>query len=68
MPLYTPDTKPIFRSSLENNIETNKIINNCCKENLPCILNYLILNENADIKSNNEFLLLATERGHNDIV
>jgi ankyrin repeat protein len=43
-------------------------ITNCCNENLPKILIYLIAIRNADIKSKNEFLVLSSENGHKEIV
>jgi ankyrin repeat protein len=51
-----------------NNNLHKKEIENCCVENLFNILNYLIENKAANIKTKNQFLLLASKNGHQDIV
>ena len=44
-------------------------IRNCCTENLFFIMKYFLKSNNrCDIKNENNFLLLATEKGHLDIV
>ncbi len=44
-----------------------KEIENCCRENLVNLLNCLILNKRGDLKSKNEFLLVASEKGFYEI-
>ena len=51
-----------------NHNSHKKEIENCCRENLPNILNYLIENKAANIKTKNQFLLLASKNGHKEIV
>jgi len=43
-------------------------IENCSRENLPNILGYLIEKREANIKSENKFLVLASENGNKDVV
>ena len=43
-------------------------IENCCKENLANLLDYLISVRYADVKSRNKFLILASQYGHEKIV
>ena len=59
-----------FKMDVEQkkNLHKQKQIENCCRENLFNILNYLIIMENADIKSKNHFLLKASNFGHKKIV
>ena len=42
-------------------------IENCCTENLPNILNYLLKTREANIIANNEFLLVASDKGYKEI-
>jgi ankyrin repeat protein len=46
----------------------NKEIENCCRENLLSLLKYFIQNEGANLKTKNEFLVIASKNGHKEIV
>jgi hypothetical protein len=43
-------------------------IENCCRENLVFLLKYLFEDQGAKLKTKNEFLILASQNGHKDIV
>jgi ankyrin repeat protein len=46
----------------------NKEIENCCRENLISLLKYFIQDVGANLKTENEFLIIASENGHKEIV
>jgi ankyrin repeat protein len=46
----------------------NQEIENCCRENLLSLLKYFIQDRGANLKSKNEFLIIASGNGHTDIV
>jgi ankyrin repeat protein len=52
----------------EENEDFNKEIENCCTENLISLLKYFIEEEGANLKTENNFLIIASENGHKDIV
>jgi ankyrin repeat protein len=60
--------KETIINSNKNSANFKEEIENCCKENLPNIMAYLIVTKNADIKTENEFLLTASIEGHKEIV
>jgi hypothetical protein len=43
-------------------------IENCCRENLVFLLKYFIEDQGAKLNTKNEFLILASQNGHKDIV
>jgi ankyrin repeat protein len=43
-------------------------IENCCRENLTSLLKYFIDDNGAKLKTKNDFLIIASENGHKDIV
>ncbi len=43
-------------------------IENCCRENLISLLKYFIDDNGANLKTKNEFLIIASHYGHKDIV
>ena len=58
--IVKPNEKSIFNFKEEIEI--------CCNENLPNIIQYLIVIKKADLKTKNEFLLKASQGGHKEIV
>jgi ankyrin repeat protein len=46
----------------------NEEIENFCRENLISLLKYFIQDEGANLKTKNEFLIIASRYGHKDIV
>jgi len=46
----------------------NQEIENCCRENLISLLKYFIQDEGVNLKTKNEFLIIASENGHKEIV
>jgi ankyrin repeat protein len=46
----------------------NLEIENCCGENLVFLLKYLIDDQGAQLETKNEFLIIASQNGHKDIV
>jgi ankyrin repeat protein len=46
----------------------NVEITNFCRENLISLLKYFIQDEGANLKTENEFLIIASKNGHKDIV
>jgi ankyrin repeat protein len=46
----------------------NQEIENCCRENLLYLLKYSIEDKGANLKTKNEFLIIASENGHKEIV
>jgi ankyrin repeat protein len=43
-------------------------IENCCRENLVFLLKYFIEDQGAKLNTKNEFLIVASQNGHKDIV
>ena len=60
--------KEMIVESNEEKINLKEEIANFCNENLPNIIEYLIVTKNANLNKKNEFLLLASEQGHKEIV
>jgi ankyrin repeat protein len=52
----------------EENEDFNQEIGNCCVENLIHLLKYLVEDKGANLKTKNEFLIIATRNGHKDIL
>jgi ankyrin repeat protein len=52
----------------EEKEDFNQEIENCCSENLIFLLKYLIEDKGANLKTENEFLVIASANGHKDIV
>jgi hypothetical protein len=46
----------------------NQEIENCCRENLISLLKYFIEDQGANLETKNEFLIIASDNGHKDIV
>ena len=46
----------------------NKEIENCCRENLISLLKYFIQFRKANLKTKNDFLILASKHGNKKIV
>ena len=63
-----PEFKTTFEAKINLKLQLKLPIENCCRENLFNILNYLIMNKNSNITSKNQFLLLASLNGHKEIV
>jgi ankyrin repeat protein len=57
------------QQKVENKNENFYIeIANCCRENLLCLLKYLIEDQGAQLDTKNEFLIEASRNGHKDIL
>ena len=59
--------KEMIKESKEKKRSLKEEIENCCKENLPNIIEYLIVTKNADLNKENEFLLMVSKGGHKEI-
>ncbi len=55
------------KRKLEND-DLNQEIENCCRENLISLLKYLVEDKGANLKTENIFLIIASENGNKEIV
>jgi hypothetical protein len=51
-----------------NKRDFNEEIANCCRENLLSLLKYFIEGKVANLNNKNEFVTIASEKGHQEIV
>ena len=48
--------------------DSQKEIENCCREHLLSLLKYFIEGKEANLSNKNEFVTIASEKGHQEIV
>jgi len=61
-------TSWLMRSIIFSSVDYKVEIEKCCEENLLILLKYLLDIKRANIAVNNDFLILASRRGHIEIV
>jgi ankyrin repeat protein len=62
------EIKRISKANFINSCDYKSEIENCCRENLIFLLKYFLEQKQVNLKSENEFLTLASREGHYEIV